>query len=246
MSLCSTQDGSVREWVGTCIDITERKQIDEAIVASKEKIETVLGSITDVYIALDHEWRFADLNPAAERLYAMKKDQLIGRTYWDVFPQSLNSEFHEKINTARSEQISVHFEEYSKSANSWLEAHVYPTEDGLSIYAKDITKRKQAEEALRNSRDELELRVQERTFQLSEAYEALQHELEERKKMEAHIVQIQKMEAVGTLAAGIAHDFNNVLAGIIGFTEMVQEDVAPDSQEHKRLGHGAEGSLSGT
>ncbi len=93
-----------------------------------------------------------------------------------------------------------------------------------------------AEEDLRKAHDELELRVQERTFQLSEAYEALQHELEERKKMEAHLIQIQKMEAMGTLAGGIAHDFNNVLAGIIGFAEMVQEDLAPNSQEHKRLG----------
>lgn len=41
---------------------------------------------------------------------------------------------------------------------------------------------------------------------------------------------------MGTLAGGIAHDFNNVLAGIIGFSEMVEEDLPPDSQEHKRLG----------
>jgi signal transduction histidine kinase/CheY-like chemotaxis protein len=46
----------------------------------------------------------------------------------------------------------------------------------------------------------------------------------------------QKLEALGTLASGIAHDFNNILAGIIGFTEMVLEDMNPDSFEYKRLG----------
>ncbi len=83
--------------------------------------------------------------------------------------------------------------------------------------------------------DELESRVQERTAQLSEAYEALQREVDERKKTEGHLRQAQKLEAIGTLAGGIAHDFNNILAAIIGFTEMVQEDVTPDSPEKKRL-----------
>ena len=83
--------------------------------------------------------------------------------------------------------------------------------------------------------DELESRVQERTAQLSEAYEALQREVDERKKTEGQLRQTQKLEAIGTLAGGIAHDFNNILAGIIGFVEMVQEDVTPDSPEKKRL-----------
>jgi signal transduction histidine kinase/CheY-like chemotaxis protein len=61
-------------------------------------------------------------------------------------------------------------------------------------------------------------------------------DITELRKLENQLRQSQKMEAIGTLAAGIAHDFNNVLTGIIGFTEMVYEDLVSDSPEHKRLG----------
>jgi signal transduction histidine kinase/ActR/RegA family two-component response regulator len=100
---------------------------------------------------------------------------------------------------------------------------------GSISVVRDVTERKSIEEALRSAHEELEIRVRERTGQLQNAYQSLIAEIEERKMLEERLRQSQKMEAIGTLAGGIAHDFNNILAGIIGFSEMVEEDLPEGS-----------------
>jgi two-component system cell cycle sensor histidine kinase/response regulator CckA len=57
----------------------------------------------------------------------------------------------------------------------------------------------------------------------------------EKKRMEAELIQAQKMEAIGTLAGGIAHDFNNILMGILGYTSLMLLNAEPDNTSHERL-----------
>ena len=54
-------------------------------------------------------------------------------------------------------------------------------------------------------------------------------DVSELKKLEAKLLQSQKMEAIGTLAGGIAHDFNNILSGVLGYASLLKKHVAPDS-----------------
>jgi two-component system cell cycle sensor histidine kinase/response regulator CckA len=56
-----------------------------------------------------------------------------------------------------------------------------------------------------------------------------------RKKLERQLIQMHKMEAIGTLAGGIAHDFNNLLMGIQGFASLMRRDLEPDHPHYKKF-----------
>lgn len=90
----------------------------------------------------------------------------------------------------------------------------------------DITAQVNAEEALRELNESLELRVAERTRELASINELLQIEMAEREQAEETLRHAQKMDAIGQLTGGIAHDFNNMLTGVLGALDLMQRRIA--------------------
>lgn len=82
---------------------------------------------------------------------------------------------------------------------------------------------------------DVEVAVSTTSYQDQQAMQVIFRDISARKKLEVQLRQVQKMEAIGTLASGIAHDFNNVLSALLGYTELACLDVSENSSAHHHL-----------
>ncbi|HWU38300.1 MAG TPA: PAS domain-containing protein, partial [Candidatus Acidoferrum sp.] len=143
--------------VGNTTDITESRQAREALLASEQLLATILASITDCLYTLDGEWRFTSLNDAALAYFQRPQEELLGRSYWEAFPQVVGTPIDQHLRQATLDLKPVHFEELSPVTGVWVEIHIYPSAEGLLVIFRDITTRRQMEAELRQSRDQLQM-----------------------------------------------------------------------------------------
>jgi PAS domain S-box-containing protein len=115
---------------------------------AQQRYSNILESITDAFFALDHEWRFTYMNQQVEPLLQRTREELLGQSIWDKFPEAVGTIFDTQYHKAVAEQVSVVFEEFYPTLNLWLEVRAYPSQEGLSVYFHDITGRKRSAEAL--------------------------------------------------------------------------------------------------
>jgi PAS domain S-box-containing protein len=127
-------------------DVTGRKAAAQALERAQRQVADILGSITESFIAVDRQWRFTYVNDRVLRVIGKKKNEVIGKVLWDVFPEAANTEFYPQYHRVMEERTPANFEVHYPSG-VWLDVHANPTEEGLSAYVVDITQRKRAEEA---------------------------------------------------------------------------------------------------
>ena len=158
-----TRDGhEVTEADGTshALALTALEQFDLIIVENRSPIEAtlrageILESIGDAFYFLDEQLRFTYVNRKAEELWGMRREDLLGRKFLDVFPHVEGSHSNLEIMRAVDEGQPVTYETISPIIGRWVEVSAYPSSGGLSVYYRDITERKRAEAAVRQ-RDDL-------------------------------------------------------------------------------------------
>ncbi|MEX0958502.1 MAG: EAL domain-containing protein [Burkholderiales bacterium] len=129
-------------------DISDRKAAAETARQAEAHALEILESITDAFFSLDRDWCFTYVNNRAEELLLHDKASLLGCNVWEKFPEAVGSRFYDEYHRAFAEQTAVQFEEYYPPLSTWFEVRAYPRENGLSVYFRDITARKRAQERL--------------------------------------------------------------------------------------------------
>lgn len=144
-------------------DITERKQAEAALKQSEASYKELAESISDVFFAMDKNFRYTYWNKASENLTGIAAKDALGKSLYDLFPDVRGTKAEQVyISTLETQQAQSCIVEYQLGdRNYFFEIRSYPSnQGGLSVFVKDITPSKQAEEALRKSEQKLSLHVQ--------------------------------------------------------------------------------------
>ena len=145
------KEGNIIGLIGISTDISERKQFEETLQAKNHEITTIFESISDAVAIVDTQWRYIYVNDKAENLLHKTNSELIGNNMWEIFPHALDLPGYGYCHQAMAEQLTVEYEEYHPNLDKWLGVRLYPSTEGLAIYFRDVTARKQAEIALKLS-----------------------------------------------------------------------------------------------
>ena len=121
----------------------------ESADAAQHALET-LESMSDAFFTLDTEWRFTYLNPQSEVILERRREDLVGRSVWEEFPDAVGSLF-DQFRRALGEQVPVRFEEDYEPLGRTLEVRAYPVSYGLAVYFTDVTNERLRDARLRQT-----------------------------------------------------------------------------------------------
>lgn len=195
--------------VGISTDITKQKQAEQALRESEDKFRAMFDNAPLSYQSLDQDGNFLEVNDTWLRIMGYERVEVIGKNF-SIFLHPDWKE-HFQVNFPRfkavGEVLGVEFEMVKKDGSLILVSF----HGKISHDEKDQFK--QTHCIFRDITQESKL-------------------LEEKTKLETQLLQAHKMEAIGTLSGGIAHDFNNILSPLLGYAEMMKEDLPNHSELH--------------
>jgi PAS domain S-box-containing protein len=193
----------------------ENELINVKLELTEKRYQYLVNASPDIIYTLDHEGKFTFINGAVESLLGYKSGQLIGKHYTSiVFEEDMDkaTNIFNEMRTGGRATTDVELRLKCFRQHNDPERTLVVELKSMGMYDKPVDRK-------------------EKSFV---GTYGVARDITDRKRLEAQLLQAQKMEAIGTLAGGIAHDFNNLLMGIQGHTSLMF--LAIDS-EHPHFEH---------
>lgn len=197
----------------------------------------LLESIPDALLIADESGVIVRVNAQLLKLFGYSNDELLGQSLDKLMPNRFRQEHQSHITTYIEDpyirpmgDCSGFYALHKTGSEFPVEIYLSPVyaNDKMFIAAaiRDITNRKQLEEELRRSNDELDERVGIRTKELEQTTERLRTEMREHARSEERILQLQaelshisRLSMIGEMTSGLGHELNQPLAAINNYAQ---------------------------
>ena len=134
------ETGETTRLLGAAWDVTATRE-------ASDRIAGIVESLAVGFFAVDPDWRITHVNAAFERVAGMDRDQVLDRSYWEVFPAALGTEFEASYRHTMSTGDSTTFEaHYPAPIDVWVEVRSERTASGMAVYFLDVTARRRVQE----------------------------------------------------------------------------------------------------
>jgi signal transduction histidine kinase len=134
------------------VAVEQQAALNLEIFKAKRFAWEALEHITDIFYTLDRGYRFNYMNAAGTLVAKRLGKELLGECIWDVLPELRGTLLESNFRRAMDQRVSLEFEYYYEPFAGWFQVNVYPLPDeGIIMYAREITETKKTEEALRKS-----------------------------------------------------------------------------------------------
>ena len=184
-------------------DVTEQRRLIREIEERRLYLEKLIAAAPDAIVTLDDQQHIIEWNPGAERLFGYKRDEALGQHLDHLIGKDDSFDEANNLTKVAMAGKSIPPTETVRYRKDGSPIDVIVTGAPIIINDKVV------------------------------GVIAIYTDFSERKKLEAQLRQVQKMEAVGTLASGIAHDFNNLLGGILGYTSLLKMNLSKDDENYE-------------
>lgn len=210
-AIIKDKDGRPQAMMAVGRDITERKEMEKALAAEKERLSVTLQSIAESVISVDTEGNIVFMNEVAEKLTGWHRKDAVGKPLCGI------------LNIVGSHNKRVDCDLIIR--NVIETGRVTDAIDEVILVAKNETERI-IEESCAPIRDNDQNII---------GVVLVIRDITEKEKLEKELFKARKLESIGILAGGIAHDFNNILTGITSSLFMAKMEMQKDSAAYKTI-----------
>jgi len=113
----------------------QRAEINlESAERAQSRIQSVLSGVADTHILFDRDWRYLYVNEAAVRAIGRSREQIVGSSLWELYPDIVGTELDRQYHRAMEDRVIVAFDFHYRTLDTWWENRFYPAPEGLSVF----------------------------------------------------------------------------------------------------------------